>query len=71
MIVYNDKQWQSFSRRPAAPILRDNPKFASFAGRAANIDMVYGELARIFETRTDRRMDGIADQGRYSGHCDA
>src|SRR6201999_3606013 len=30
----------------------DNPKFATFAGRAVNIDTVYGELARIFETRT-------------------
>jgi len=26
--------------------------FASFAGRAVNIDIVYAELARIFETRT-------------------
>jgi len=26
--------------------------FANFAGRAVNIDIVYAELARIFETRT-------------------
>ena len=32
--------------------LRSDPKFATFAGRAVNIDIVYAELARIFETRT-------------------
>ena len=40
------------SRRPAATICARDPKFATFAGRAINIDTVYGELARIFETRT-------------------
>jgi crotonobetainyl-CoA:carnitine CoA-transferase CaiB-like acyl-CoA transferase len=52
VIVYNDKQWQSFFDATGRDDLRNDPKFATFAGRAANIDMVYGELARIFETRT-------------------
>jgi formyl-CoA transferase len=52
VIVYNDKQWENFFQATGRADLRKDPKFASFAGRAANIDTVYGELARIFTTRT-------------------
>src|SRR3979411_173326 len=52
VIVYNDKQWENFFKATGRDDLRSNPKFATFAGRAVNIDMVYAELARIFETRT-------------------
>jgi formyl-CoA transferase len=52
VIVYNDKQWHSFFEATGRDDLRNDPKFATFAGRAANIDTVYAELARIFETRT-------------------
>jgi formyl-CoA transferase len=52
VIVYNDKQWQSFFEATGREDLRNNPKFASFAARATNIDEVYAELARIFKTRT-------------------
>ena len=52
VIVYNDKQWENFFKATARDDLRADPKFATFAGRAANIDVVYAELARIFETRT-------------------
>ena len=52
VIVYNDKQWESFFKATGRDDLRDDPRFASFAGRAVNIDYVYGELARIFETRS-------------------
>jgi crotonobetainyl-CoA:carnitine CoA-transferase CaiB-like acyl-CoA transferase len=52
VIVYNDKQWDSFFKVTGRDDLRQNPKFAAFAGRAGNIDTVYGELARIFETKT-------------------
>jgi crotonobetainyl-CoA:carnitine CoA-transferase CaiB-like acyl-CoA transferase len=52
VIVYNDKQWQSFFQATGRDDLRNNPVFSSFAGRATNIDTVYAELARIFETRT-------------------
>jgi len=52
VIVYNDKQWESFFKHTGRDDLRADPKFATFAGRASNIDAVYGELARIFETRT-------------------
>ncbi|MFX5705226.1 CoA transferase, partial [Acinetobacter baumannii] len=46
------KQWENFFKATGRDDLRTDPKFATFAGRAANIDIVYAELARIFETRT-------------------
>ena len=52
VIVYNDKQWNAFFAASGRVDLRDDPRFASFAGRSVNIDTVYGELARIIETRT-------------------
>jgi crotonobetainyl-CoA:carnitine CoA-transferase CaiB-like acyl-CoA transferase len=52
VIVYNDKQWNAFFEASGRTELRDDPRFASFAGRSVNIDVVYGELARILETRT-------------------
>jgi crotonobetainyl-CoA:carnitine CoA-transferase CaiB-like acyl-CoA transferase len=52
VIVYNDKQWQSFFDATGRDDLRNDPKFATVAGRATNIDEVYAELARIFKTRT-------------------
>jgi len=52
VIVYNDKQWESFFKATGRADLRSDPRFATFAGRAVNIDFVYGELARIFETRS-------------------
>jgi len=52
VIVYNDKQWNAFFEASGRSDLRDDPRFASFAGRSVNIDVVYGELARILETRT-------------------
>ena len=52
VIVYNDKQWESFLGAIGRDDLRKDPRFAGFAGRAANIDFVYAELARIFETRS-------------------
>jgi crotonobetainyl-CoA:carnitine CoA-transferase CaiB-like acyl-CoA transferase len=52
VIVYNDKQWENFFKATGRDDLRSDPRFATFAGRAVNIDTVYGELARIFETRT-------------------
>ena len=52
VIVYNDKQWENFFAATGRDDLRKDPKFATFAGRAANIDVVYAELARILETRS-------------------
>lgn len=52
VIVYNDKQWNSFFNAIKRDDLRSDPRFATFNGRLANIDHVYGELGRIFLTRT-------------------
>ncbi len=41
---------------------RHNPKFATFAGRAVNIDAVYAELARILETRTTAEWTAILEK---------
>jgi crotonobetainyl-CoA:carnitine CoA-transferase CaiB-like acyl-CoA transferase len=52
VIVYNDKQWASFFEATGRDDLRSDPTFSTFAGRSTNINTVYAELARIFETRT-------------------
>jgi crotonobetainyl-CoA:carnitine CoA-transferase CaiB-like acyl-CoA transferase len=59
VIVYNDKQWENFFKATGRNDLRSDPKFATFAGRAVNIDTVYAELARIFETRTTAEWIGL------------
>jgi crotonobetainyl-CoA:carnitine CoA-transferase CaiB-like acyl-CoA transferase len=51
-IIYNDKQWTSFFDATKREDLRNDPKFSTFGGRLTNIDHVYGELGRIFLTRT-------------------
>ena len=62
VIVYNDKQWENFFKATGRDDLRRDPKFATFAGRAVNIDTVYGELARIFETRTTAEWTELLEQ---------
>src|SRR5207244_12863531 len=52
VIVYNDKQWENFFKATGRDDLRNDSRFATFAGRAVNIDLVYAELARILVTRT-------------------
>jgi len=52
VIVYNDKQWENFFKATGRDDLRNDPKFATFAGRASNIDTVYAELARILESKS-------------------
>jgi crotonobetainyl-CoA:carnitine CoA-transferase CaiB-like acyl-CoA transferase len=62
VIVYNDKQWENFFRATGRDDLRSNPKFATFAGRATNIDVVYAELARILGTRTTAAWNEILEK---------
>ena len=62
VIVYNDKQWQNFFDATGRDDLRSNPKFATFAGRAGNIDVVYAELARILETKTTAGWSAILEK---------
>ena len=62
VIVYNDKQWNNFFAATGREDLRHHPKFATFAARAVNIDTVYGELARIFETRSTAEWTELLDK---------
>jgi crotonobetainyl-CoA:carnitine CoA-transferase CaiB-like acyl-CoA transferase len=62
VIVYNDKQWQNFFDATGRDDLRTNPKFATFAGRAGNIDVVYAELARILQTKTTAEWSAILEK---------
>ncbi|MDI1265949.1 MAG: CoA transferase [bacterium] len=62
VIVYNDKQWQNFFDATGRDDLRADPKFATFAGRASNIDVVYAELARILETKTTAEWSAILEK---------
>ncbi|UCI31961.1 CaiB/BaiF CoA transferase family protein [Mesorhizobium sp. B4-1-4] len=52
-LVYNDGHWNRFFKaigREDIPV--NDPKFATFSARMANIDKVYAELGRIMLTRT-------------------
>lgn len=52
-MVYNDKQWASFLEATGQTELpKQDPRFATFPARTANIDHVYATLAKIFRTRT-------------------
>jgi crotonobetainyl-CoA:carnitine CoA-transferase CaiB-like acyl-CoA transferase len=62
VIVYNDKQWQNFFDATGRDDLRVHTKFATFAGRAVNIDTVYAELARILETKTTAEWTAILEK---------
>ena len=62
VIVYNDKQWENFFKATGRDDLRSDPKFATFAGRATNIDVVYAELARILGTRTTAEWNEILEK---------
>jgi formyl-CoA transferase len=62
VIVYNDKQWENFFKATGRDDLRSNPKFATFAGRATNIDAVYAELARILESKTTAEWTEILEK---------
>jgi len=62
VIVYNDKQWENFFNATGRDDLRSHPKFATFAGRATNIDVVYAELARILETKTTAEWSKILEK---------
>jgi crotonobetainyl-CoA:carnitine CoA-transferase CaiB-like acyl-CoA transferase len=52
VIIYNDKQWNSFFDLTGREDLRRDAMFATFDGRMTNIDAVYAELGRIFAVRS-------------------
>ena len=62
VIVYNDKQWDKFLTATGRDDLRSDPRFATFAGRATNIDHVYAELARIIAQRSTAEWIKLLDE---------
>ncbi len=52
VMVYNDKQWQSFFAAAGRTDLAADERFTSFSKRLANIDFVYAELGRILASAT-------------------
>ena len=52
-LVYNDKQWESFLRAVGREsLLQTDERFANFYNRSRHIDVVYAELAKMFEQRS-------------------
>jgi crotonobetainyl-CoA:carnitine CoA-transferase CaiB-like acyl-CoA transferase len=59
-LIYNDKHWQAFTDRVQPPW--NLPEFDTLAGRAAQIDHVYGLLATTFLDRTTQEwLDLLAE----------
>lgn len=62
VLIYNDKHWRSFFAAigDASPLARD-PRFASHTARAAHIDAVYAEVARLLRQRTTAEWQALLD----------
>jgi len=52
VLVYNDKQWKSFTEAIGRPEIMRDARFATQASRAGNISAIYAFLAELFLTRT-------------------
>ena len=52
-LIYNDGHWRRFFAAIGQPEIPEvDPRFRDFVSRMAHIDEVYGELSRLFLTRT-------------------
>lgn len=62
VLIYNDKHWRSFFAAigESEGLARDE-RFATHGARAANIDAVYAEVARILRTRTTAEWQALLD----------
>ena len=62
VLIYNDKHWKSFFNviGEAEGLARD-PRFSTHSARAANIDEVYAEVARLMRTRTTAQWRALLD----------
>jgi crotonobetainyl-CoA:carnitine CoA-transferase CaiB-like acyl-CoA transferase len=52
VLVYNDKQWNSFLQAVGRPELMEDERFASHGKRAAHIGEIYAFLAELMRTRS-------------------
>ncbi len=64
VLVYNDKQWKSFFAQigKSAEYAKD-PRFATLADRARNIDEVYAFVAAELRTRTTEEWERLFTEG--------
>ncbi|MCD2513346.1 CaiB/BaiF CoA transferase family protein [Comamonas endophytica] len=62
VLIYNDKHWKGFFAAigESEGLARD-PRFATHGARAAHIDEVYAEVARLMRTRTTAQWRALLD----------
>lgn len=62
VLIYNDKHWKSFFEAigETEGLARD-PRFSTHSARAANINEVYTEVARLMRTRTNAQWRALLD----------
>jgi crotonobetainyl-CoA:carnitine CoA-transferase CaiB-like acyl-CoA transferase len=64
VLIYNDKQWQSFFRLIGQEEkLASDPRFATHGQRAANIDAVYAFVAEVMRGRTSAEWIELLEAG--------
>jgi crotonobetainyl-CoA:carnitine CoA-transferase CaiB-like acyl-CoA transferase len=62
VLIYNDKHWRSFfAAIGESEGLGRDPRFVTHGARAANIDAVYAEVARIMRTRSTAQWQALLD----------
>lgn len=61
VLVYNDKQWQTFFRLIGREEVMQDPRFATIAGRTEHIDELYRMLADVMRTRTTAEWTGLLE----------
>ncbi len=62
VLIYNDKHWRSFFEAIGETEgLALDPRFATHSARAANIDAVYAEVARLMRDRTTVEWQTLLD----------
>ena len=62
VLIYNDKHWKSFFEAIGeSDRLGCDPRFVTHSARAANIDAVYEEVARIMRTRSTAQWRALLD----------
>jgi len=52
VMIYNDKQWQTFFQVSGHSELQDDERFKNMKNRSANIDFVYQAVEEIISTKT-------------------
>lgn len=62
VLIYNDQHWQRFfAAIDESEGLARDPRFATHSARAANIDAVYGEVARLMRMRSTAQWRALLD----------